>query len=221
MWYLKPSQKSARVTGYLTVQKAGQSDQMSEDFVVAPGSRSLAAERGFTDRLGQVTAVVFDFVPTGGKSLPSIGTAAGKKKKTEIADWGYGKRGTVLAAMTVRYVTPAELDQIVSRGAGQTDSSGSSSGSGTDQARTDKPADDESVPFPRGQTARAEKPKPDSDKRDYEEEEPKPESAEDSKEKPDSEEKPADEGDTDKPADDKPQGESDADSEEDTDPEPE
>jgi hypothetical protein len=168
MWFLKPGPKPATVDGYLTIGKAGQAQQTSEQFVIAPRARSLAVQRGFADSLGMITAVVYDFIPTGKagekqKELPQIGTRAGKKEQIIIKEWGTGKRGELLAAMTLRYATPAEVEAIRGRSSGgktgqgsQASLSGQSSKNSGDNGSGSKSRDpDESVPYPRSTAAGA------------------------------------------------------------------
>lgn len=121
MWCIDPSPKHATIKGYLTIGKAEETQQTSEEFIVARREDSLAAQKGFNDRLGMVTAVIYDFIPvaspsTGEKALPQIGTKAGKKEAIEIKDWGRGKRGVMLAAITLRYATPGEIKAMGSGG---------------------------------------------------------------------------------------------------------
>jgi len=113
LWYIKPSQQPSVITGYLTVEN--RQSQSSEQFMTADSSRSLAAERGFTDRLGLVTAVFFDYIPQQApgeyqKALPRLGTQAGERTQVRVDDWGTGLKGDLLTAMTVRYATQEEID---------------------------------------------------------------------------------------------------------------
>lgn len=117
MWCIDPSSKHATIKGYLTIGKAGEAQQISEEFIVTRREDSMAGRQGFNDRIGLITAVIYDFVPvasnpTGEKSLPQIGTKAGKKEAIEIKDWGLGKRGVMLAAVTLRYATPNEINAL-------------------------------------------------------------------------------------------------------------
>jgi hypothetical protein len=134
-WYVVPSAKHATINGYLTIGKAGESRQTSEEFVVARSENSLAGQRGFVDRLGLITAVVYDFIPVDSeKAIPRIGTTAGKKEDIEIKDWGKGRRGVMLAAITLRYATPSEIEALRS----STNSTASQQNS-TDPTTADKP----------------------------------------------------------------------------------
>lgn len=114
MWYLAPAPGKRRIGGFLTIGVAGATEQTEEKFLVSSREESIAAGKNFTDRLGIITAVVFDFVPLdGAKAIPSIGTKAGEKSQIQVREWGTGKRGAVLAAISVRYCTNAELDALI------------------------------------------------------------------------------------------------------------
>lgn len=124
MWCLDPSSKHATISGYLTIAKPGEARQTSEEFIVARREDSLAGQLGFNDRIGLITAVIYDFIPEnkatdGQKALPEIGTRAGKKEAIEIKDWGRGRRGVILAAVTLRYATPREISAMAPSGGGK------------------------------------------------------------------------------------------------------
>jgi hypothetical protein len=120
MWFIKPGPQPSVIPGYLTIDELRGPIQSSELFVTAESSQSLASEIGFTDRLGMVTAVFFDFVPKDGiKAIPRIGTRAGERQQAVINEWGVGIKGDLLTAMTVRYATQEDIDDYKQNGSPQ------------------------------------------------------------------------------------------------------